>query len=131
MPDQDPIGDPAFREDVVLPDVAPRRPGIPQPAKPKQADQYQAHLDRQRAELQSVLATPQGRSFIMGLIGACHIYDRPTLSAEEQGRRALGLGIIARLVDLGPKTYANLLADHADRMQALADAADATNARKV
>lgn len=128
---QDPIGDPAFREDVVLADQAPRRPGIPLPAKPKAANLYQAQIDRERAEMQAQLATPQGRSFVMSILDMCNIYALPSMSAEEQGQRALGLKIIARLVDLGPKAYPNLLADHADRMQALADELATTNARKT
>lgn len=128
---QDPIGDPAFREDVVIPDHGPRRPGMPLPVKPKAANLYQAQLDRERAEMQAQLATPAGRSFVMSILDACHIYAVPNLSPEDQGRRALGLKIIARIVDLGPKAYPNLLADHADRMQALADELASSNARKT
>lgn len=82
----------------------------PQPSRPQES---QAMLD-----LEAVLNLPQGRRFVMEVLGQCRLYatpftGEPATTNLALGKQQVGLWLIDRLEQLGPSTYPQLLLDAA------------------
>jgi hypothetical protein len=79
--------------------------------------------DELLSDLETVLGSPAGRRFVLGVLGLCGLYH-PMFSGSDHaatdfrlGERNVGLRIIAMLERLGPATYPQLLLEAARAKQ--------------
>lgn len=77
---------------------------------PAEADE----LKRAQNDAVSLLSSAQARRWIWQTISACGIYSRGRIDEFQQGRRDVGLAIMAQLKDHAPDQYRVMLAENGD-----------------
>ena len=82
----------------------------------KQQQQEDTELIRFHSDLREVLKTGPGKNVIWNVLAKCGIYqDSFTGNSQSyylEGKRAVGLEILADMEDVDPTAYARLLLNH-------------------
>ena len=104
------------QEDTVHADISPRI-GLEPSRKKFQEELFDIRQNRERGELNDVLATESGQAVIMRILDKCHIYSESHLSEAAQGQRCLGIYLIKEIRSLSIESYPAMLQNHDKRQK--------------
>ncbi len=99
----------------------------PEPVKP-QVQLFELRKEREAKELAEVLSTDAGKAVLLRVLGQANVYKTSTkfghqdASVFDEGRRSIGIWLIAELCSLDPMAYPDLLKFHAIRQHRQAEA---------
>ena len=88
----------------------PVRPDLPKSRKEAMALLYELRRERERRQLEAVLATEAGLAVIGRILNRCGIYSKAqVLSEADQGARAVGMQLVHDIDALHDDAYPNFL----------------------
>ncbi len=116
----DPIAKPISDDDKVYADLGPpdyaRIPNTNQ----LRADVVRRHQQREHNALLAMIASEGGQITLMRVLKFCGIYQTTQEDREAEGRRQVGLFLIAAINDADPEAYPLLLQKHLKRQRDIA-----------
>lgn len=79
----------------------------------KRKSKAQLHQEQDRNDLEVVLSTVGGRNVLWKVLTSCGIYKSsydgdPTATVFREGRRAVGLELLATILTTSPQAYADM-----------------------
>ena len=82
---------------------------------------------RDEADLKAVLASPAGRRFVWGVLAQCGVFtssytEQPLGMAFSEGRRSIGLALVARIMARTPDLFLTMQKENIDDGHSSADA---------